>query len=100
MKTTLFCVALLAFTTSAFAGSKPESPSKIECETKATTYWVVGVSGTNYTLSSYPNPRCGEAEDIACEIVSLNLLTNNLAPIHHVENETNGFTIISRQPLP
>ncbi|WP_433903265.1 hypothetical protein [Sphingobacterium puteale] len=98
MKKIFLALTAITLSTVVFAETKGESPSKTESTAKATTYWVVGISGTNYVLSSSPNPRCGDGEDVACEITSQNALTNNLAPISQVEDQTNGFTVIDRQP--
>lgn len=97
MKKIFLALIALTLSTVVFAESKGESPSKTESTAKATTYWVIGISGTNYVLSSSPNPDCGNGTDMACEITSQNALTNNLAPINQVEAETNGFTIIDEQ---
>ncbi|QIH33499.1 hypothetical protein [Sphingobacterium sp. DR205] len=98
MKKIFLALTAITLSTVVFAETKGENPSKTESTAKATTYWVVGISGTNYILSSSPNPDCGNGNEMACEITSQNALTNNLAPINQVEAETNGFTVIEKQP--
>lgn len=97
MKKAFLSTALAAF---AFAGfAKTETPSKAEAKQTVHTYYVVGVSGSNYQLSSTPNDPngCDELSGSPCEITSTNAMSGT-APKSQVDNQTNGFSIETRQP--
>lgn len=95
MKQAFLSTVLAAF---AFVGfAKTETPSKTEA--KAHTYYVVGISGSNYQLSSTPNDPngCDELSGSPCEITSTSAMSGT-APKSDVDNQTNGFTIENWQP--
>lgn len=96
MKKLIFGLSLLALTTAAFA--KTETPSKSEGTAKLNTYYVTADDGTYYSISSTPNENCGMAEVSPCEITSQNPITTGKALKAHVDAQSNGFTILERQP--
>jgi hypothetical protein len=99
MKKVIFGLSLLALTTAAFAETKTETPSKTEGTAKLHVYYVTGVSGSNYTLSSSPGSECDMTPfESPCEITSQNPISTGLAPVSQVDAQTNGFKIESRQP--
>lgn len=100
MKKVIFGLSLLALTSAAFAESKTETPSKTEGTAKLSVYYVTGIDGSNYTLSTSPNPLCGSEEVSPCEITSENPITTSplKAPKSQVDAESNGFSILERQP--
>ncbi|WP_433863882.1 hypothetical protein [Sphingobacterium thalpophilum] len=100
MKKVIFSLSFLALTTAAFAETKTETPSKTEGTAKLSVYYVTGISGPNYTLSTSPNPLCGDAEESPCEITSQNPITSSplQAPKSQVDAQSNGFSIVERQP--
>ena len=102
-KLVLVFAAVTGLSLTAIAGtpeSKIESPSKTEGSAKLHVYYVTGISGTNYTLSTSPNPDCDMAQQSPCEITSQNQITTLplQAPKAQVDAETNGFSIETRQP--
>ncbi|WP_448635383.1 hypothetical protein [Pedobacter panaciterrae] len=107
MKKVIFSAALLmAAATFSFAGNpketkeaKAETPTEVKSEVTLSTYYVVGISGSNYLLDSSPSPDCNTAPfESPCKITSTTAITSGLAPKTQVDNETNGFDVIDRQP--
>lgn len=86
--------AAICLSLTALAGT----PSKTEGSAKLNVYYVTGISGSNYTLSTSPNPDCDVLQESPCEITSQNPITTGLAPMSQVDAQTNGFKIESRQP--
>ncbi|MBB1642753.1 hypothetical protein [Sphingobacterium sp. UME9] len=101
-KLVLVFTAATGLSLTALAGTpetKTETPSKTEGSAKLHVYYVTGISGSNYTLSSSPGSECDMFPlESPCEITSQNAITNNLAPVSQVDAQTNGFKIETRQP--
>jgi len=73
------------------------TPSASKTETKLNTYYVTGISGSNYTLStSAPSGGCkGGASP--CQITSTDPLGSTV-PRADVDNEDNGIEVQEFQP--
>lgn len=98
MKKVLLGLTCMALTTAAFAETKTETPSKTEGSAQLHTYYVIADDGTNYTLSTAPNPDCDQGSASPCEITSQNPMGSLTAPKVQVDAQTHGFTIVRRQP--
>lgn len=102
MKKVIFSAALLmAAATVSFAGNpkgeaKAETPTEAKSEATLNTYYITGESGSNYTLSTSPNPDCGTAQDEPCKITT-NLTLGATVSQSAVDNQVN-ITIVDRQP--
>ncbi|MET3876457.1 hypothetical protein [Chitinophaga sp. OAE865] len=81
----------------AFAGDKTETPSKSEGQTQLNVYYVTGESGSNYLLSTSPNPECDMGSARPCEITSTSTLGATV-PKAQVDGQTGGIHIESFQP--
>ncbi len=95
MKKLIFSLSLLALTTAAFA--KTETPSKTEGKSTLNVYYVNGMTATHYTLSTSPNPECGEGEARPCEITSEAPLGTSV-PKAQLDSPAPGIHVIERQP--
>ncbi|WP_214226639.1 hypothetical protein [Pedobacter sp. B4-66] len=104
MKKVIFSAALLMVTTAlSFAGNpketkeaKAETPTEAKSESTLNTYYVVGESGSNYDLSTTPNPDCGTAVDMPCTIVTTLTLGATVSQ-YAVDNQI-SILILERQP--
>ena len=104
MKKVIFSAALLmAAATFSFAGNpketkeaKAETPTEAKSEATLNTYYVTGESGSNYTLSTSPNPDCNQGTDKPCQI-STNQTLGATVSKTSVDNQVN-ITIQTRQP--
>jgi len=104
MKKYIFSAALLmAAATFSFAGNPKETkeattetPTEVKSEVTLNTYYVTGQSGSNYTLSTAPNPDCDEGQVRPCEITTSLTLGATVSKTA-VDNQVN-ITIQSRQP--
>ncbi|WP_214226638.1 DUF6520 family protein [Pedobacter sp. B4-66] len=104
MKKVIFSAALLmAAATFSFAGNpketkeaKAETPTETKSEVTLNTYYITGETGSNYDLSTAPNPDCGTAQDEPCKITT-NLTLGASVSKSAVDNQVN-ITIVDRQP--
>jgi len=77
--------------TSAKETATAAAPAESKSNVKLFTYWVTGVSGSNYTISTSSQTCIGTGA--ACEFTSMTEITNGLANKSDVDNDRNGFSV-------
>jgi len=108
MRTSILSLAvalMLGFSFSANAGTPEVKAAKTEntaakaTTESTTTYYVVGQSGSNYTISSNPadDPGC-LGGTLACQFTSPDPALGSSIPVSVVENEEDDIVIVERKP--
>jgi glucose dehydrogenase len=111
LKSVLACFAVATFSYTAMAATpKGEvkdakttdvvaAPTESNNATQATfTYYVTGISGSNYSLidGSNPDPGC-DLQESPCKITADHQITSGVAPMSQVDAQSNGYQVVSRQ---
>jgi hypothetical protein len=100
MKRIILSAAVLLAANALTFASNPKgntSETKSNTKTQLNVYYVTGESGSNYTLSTSPNPSCGDGDDRPCEITSENPLGSSVSKTQ-VDTQSGGIHIENRQP--
>lgn len=98
-------IAFFGFSFSATAGTpevktaKAETPAPKATTESTTTYYVVGQSGTNYTISSNPadDPGCSEGT-LPCKFTSPDPSLGTSVPKSMVDNQEEEILILEYRP--